>query len=370
MSVSVFGLWVWAVVSDGRAVAFVMAVWFRLLFIFAVLGLWEIASAVFDIRQAKRLFAAVALGMMLAFVVGGIATPLLTAMLGTVNLVGVAAVCFTLYTLAFRRLLRRYEVGRHHDAETAAPATPREIMSDRYSRRMVWMKSVTILLLYVSEYVFYEQASGTFDTEDSLAGFLGVFMGSMTIVMVLVTGLASGRCIGRVGIRTATLTLPVGMFLIAVPAGLYGTLVGVDTVFFALVCSGARHQPRPRQRHRRTGRRRAVPTDAAGASDAGPPRRRRLARLGRARARGAACSLAFNALDSDSVAPYLFVVAAIALVGVVVALLQYRDYVGALRAVTTIGFAREALAPDAGRATLARRWPTSAPGPATSCWPV
>ena len=45
--------------------------WFRLLFIFAVLGLWEIASAMFDIRQAKRLFAAVALGMMLAFVVGG-----------------------------------------------------------------------------------------------------------------------------------------------------------------------------------------------------------------------------------------------------------------------------------------------------------
>ena len=51
-------------------------------------------------------------------------------------------------------------------------------MSDRYSRRMVWMKSVTILLLYVTEYVFYEQAASTFDTEDSLAGFLGVFMGS------------------------------------------------------------------------------------------------------------------------------------------------------------------------------------------------
>ena len=193
MSVSVFGLWVWATASEGDAVAFAMAVWFRLLFIFAVLGLWEIASVVFDIRQAKRLFAAVALGMMLAFVVGGIATPLLTAMIGTVNLVGIVAVCFTLYTLAFRRLLRRYEIGGHHGAETAAPATPREIMSDRYSRRMVWMKSVTILLLYVSEYVFYEQASSTFRTEDSLAGFLGVFMGSMTIVMVLVTGLASGR---------------------------------------------------------------------------------------------------------------------------------------------------------------------------------
>ena len=97
--------------SDGDAVAFALAVWFRLLFIFAVLGLWEIASAIFDIRQAKRLFAAVALGMMLAFVVGGMATPLLGRSLGTVNLVGVAAVCFALYTVDFRRLLRRHEIG-------------------------------------------------------------------------------------------------------------------------------------------------------------------------------------------------------------------------------------------------------------------
>ncbi len=352
MSVSVFALWVWAVVSDGRAVAFAMAVWFRLLFIFAVLGLWEIASVVFDIRQAKRLFAAVALGMMIVFVVGGIATPPLTAALGTVNLVGVAALCFTLYTIAFRRLLRRYDVGRRHDAETAAPATPREIMSDRYSRRMVWMKSVTILLLYVSEYVFYEQAAGTFDDEDSLAGFLGLFMGTMTIVMVLVTGLVSGRYIGRVGIRTATLTLPLGMLLIAVPTGLYGTLAGVDTVFFALVAGvlATNHI---------LGNAISEPAGAV-LFQPMPPARRMRVRLAVDGWLGSVALLfagllllVFNALDSDSMAPYLFVVAAIALVGVVVAVLQYRDYVGALRGITTIGFARETLAPDDGQASLA-----------------
>ncbi len=352
MSVSVFALWVWAVLSDGRAVAFAMAVWFRLLFIFAVLGLWEIASAVFDIRQAKRLFAAVALGMMLAFVVGGIATSSLTAAFGTVNLIGVSAACFTLYTIAFRRLLRRYEVGRRDDGETAAAATPREIMSDRYSRRLVWMKSVTILLLYVSEYVFYEQAAGTFDTEDSLAGFLGLFMGSMTIVMVLVTGLVSGRYIGRFGIRTATLTLPVGMLLIAVPTGLYGTLVGVDTVFFALVAGvlATNHV---------LGNAISEPAGAVLFQPI-PQARRMRVRLAVDGWLGSVALLfagllllAFNALDSDSMAPYLFVVAAIALVGVVMAVLQYRDYVGALRGITTIGFARETLVPDDGRDTVA-----------------
>jgi hypothetical protein len=43
MTVGVGGLWLWATLSDDRVVAFVLATGFRLLFIFAVLGLWEIA---------------------------------------------------------------------------------------------------------------------------------------------------------------------------------------------------------------------------------------------------------------------------------------------------------------------------------------
>jgi hypothetical protein len=351
MTVGVAGLWVWATLSDDRIVAFVLATAFRLLFIFAVLGLWEIASAIFDIRQAKRLFAAVALGMMVAFVVGGVATPLLGSVLGTVNLVGLAAVCFALYTVDFRRLLRRHQVGVGHDASSAAPAGPVEILTDRYSRRMVWMKSVTILLLYVTEYVFYQQAAGTFDTEASLAGFLGVFMGGMTVVMVLVTGLVSGRYISRYGIRSATLALPIGMLLIAVPAGLYGTLVAVDMLFFAFVCV-------------------LLATDHVIGNAIGepagavlfqpmPPQRRMRVRLAVDGWLGSAALLfsgllllAFNAMDLDSVAPFLFVVAAISLVGVVVAILQYRSYVDALHDVTTLGFAHDPGASTARRTLL------------------
>jgi Cyclic nucleotide-binding domain len=328
----------WATLSDDRAVAFVLAMWFRLLFIFAVLGLWEIASAVFDIRQAKRLFAAVALGMMLAFVVGGIATPVLGSLIGTVNLIGVAAICFALYTVDFQRLLRRHEIGARDDAASAAPAGPAEILADRYSRRMVWMKYVTILLLYVTEYVFYEQADGTFDTEASLAGFLGVFMGAMTVLMVLVTGLVSGRFISRFGIRAATLALPLAMLVVAVLAGLYGSVVAIDTLFFALVCVALATD-------HIVGYAIGEPAGAVLFQPMAPVRRTRVRLavdgwLGSvALVFSGVLLLAFNALDLDTVAPYLFLVAGIAAVGVAVAILQYRDYVGALRNVTTLGFA-------------------------------
>jgi hypothetical protein len=65
--------------------------------------------------------------------------------------------------------------------------------------------------------------------------------------------------------------------------------------------------------------------------------------------------LAFNALDLDSVAPFLFIVAAISLVGVVVAVLQYRSYVDALHDVTTLGFADDPHAVYTARGDLLDR---------------
>lgn len=330
-------LWVWATVSNDRYVAFVLAMWFRLLFIFAVLGLWEIASAVFDIRQAKRLFAGIALGVMLGFVVGGAATPLLGTLIGTVNLVGLAALLFALYTLAFARLLRRYRIGARRDSAAVAPAGPVEILTDRYSRRMVWMRSVTILLAYLTEFVFYEQAAASFDTEESLAGFFGVFMGAMTVVMVLVTGLVSGRYIARFGIRSATLALPVAMLVVAAPAGLYGTAVGVDNVFFVLVCIALATQ-------HIVGNAIGEPAGAVLFQPMAPVQRMRVRLavdgwLGSiALLLSGVLLLALAAVDLGTVAPYLYAVAVIAAVGIAVAILQYRSYRDALRHATTLGF--------------------------------
>jgi hypothetical protein len=353
MTIGVAVLWLWATLSEDRMVAFVLATGFRLLFIFAVLGLWEIASAIFDIRQAKRLFSAIALGVMLAFVVGGLATPLLGSLLGTVNLVGLAAVCFALYTVDFHRLLRRHQIGAGHD-RSAAPAGPVEILTDPYSRRMVWMQSVAILIMNVTGYVFYQQAAETFGTEASLAGFLGLFMGGMTVVMVLVTGLVSGRFISRFGIRSATLALPVVMLLVAVPTGFYGTVVAVDTLFFVFVCGLLASGD--------------VVSNAIG-TPAGavlfqpmPPQRRMRVRLAVDGWLGSAALLvsgllllAFNAMDLDSVAPLLFIVAGISLVGVVVAVLLYRSYVEALHDVTALGFADDPRAVVKARGDLLDR---------------
>ncbi len=151
---TVVALWVWNTASDGTAAPFAAAVWYRFLFIFGFLGLWEIASAQFDIRQSKRLVPLVALGTMIAFMVGGMLVSLVTSLLGTTQLLAVSGVFFALYALSFQRAVAHTDFS---EADGTSPATPAQILADPYSRNLAAMRSITILLVFVAEFIFYEQ---------------------------------------------------------------------------------------------------------------------------------------------------------------------------------------------------------------------
>ena len=232
----VFGLWVWSLASDDRSVGFAMATSYRLLFMFSLLGLWEVASTLFDIRQAKRLFPVVAVGMMLAFVFGGALAAPVSALIGANNLILVSAVFFAVHALWFAALVRT-ELG-HLPVDNTPPAGPRDIIADPFSRLLALMRTVVILLTFVAEFAFYEQAAATFDSTESLAGFFGLFIGVSTVLMAAVTGLISARYIAHYGVKVGILTMPAGVAAVALVAALWGTFIGVNTGFFVLVAAG------------------------------------------------------------------------------------------------------------------------------------
>jgi len=235
MAASILGMWGWSVVADGDAVAFALATWFRVLFIFAVLGLWELASAMFDVRQSKRVLPAIALGVMLAFMVGGGATGLVAAAVGTPGLVLVAAAFMAAHTASLVVLLRKPDVAEAvAESSQEVPAGPAEILGNRFARRLGEMRTVTILLIYLTEFVFYQQAAAAFTNEDDLAGFLGGFLAINTFIMVIVAGVIAGRYISRFGVRVGLATYPFGVGLVAIVGGLWGTFVGTTGFFFPI----------------------------------------------------------------------------------------------------------------------------------------
>jgi hypothetical protein len=331
---SVVGLWLWNVMSDGQAAAFALAVWFRFLFIFGFLGLWEIASAVFDVRQSKRLFPAVALGAMVAFMVGGAVIGGLTAIIATVHLIALSAVFFGLYAVAFARAVHGVDFT---EADGSTPATPREIVSDRFSRNLAGMRSLSILLIFVTEFIFYEQVGETFGSDSSIARFLGVFLAVATLAMVVVTAAVAGRYISRFGVGVGLLTMPAGLAAVAVIMGLYGLVFGIDYGFFVLAVvanlinmvltnaietpvGAVMYQPMPIERR--------MPVRVAVDGWLGSF----------AVALAGLLLLAFEALNFATVLPFVWLLAAIGVAGIVVARRLYDDYRQALAEATTVAF--------------------------------
>jgi Cyclic nucleotide-binding domain/TLC ATP/ADP transporter len=225
----------WAGARTGNhAVIFVMMAWFRLLFIYTTLSLWELVSRLFDIRQGKRLLPLVGLGVMLASVVGGLLIPAIVAATGTVNLLLLSAVFLGLYALSLARILRDVNEKRQETKRNRQEGL-RPLVQDRYTRAIFSLKTFTVLTAYLIEYVFYEQAARHFPTQQSLAGFFGTFTAGMTLAMILVAALLAGRLIASLGVRGTLFIMPLAMTATSLAATAYGGLIGVGTAFFALV---------------------------------------------------------------------------------------------------------------------------------------
>ena len=331
---SVTVLWIWTATTSGPAAPFMLAVWFRFLFIFGFLGLWEVASAVFDVRQAKRLFPAVALGAMLAFMLGGAAVPVLASLIGTTHLLAVSAICFAGYAVAFRRAVGE---AAFDEADATDPATPRQIISHRFSRNLAAMRSITILLIFVTEFIFYGQVEANLGGEESIARFLGIFLAGSTLAMVIVTATMSATYISRFGLGVGLATMPAGLLLSAVALLLWGVFVGVDRGFFVIaIAANVINMVLAN----------AIETPVGAVMyQPMPPDRRMPVRVAVDGWLGSVAVLVagllllgFEAADIDGELPFVWLLAAIGVAGVVLARRLYGDYRQALSEATTLAF--------------------------------
>jgi Cyclic nucleotide-binding domain len=236
LAATILLLWAGVRTSASHVFIFVMMAWFRLLFIYTTLGLWELASRLFDIRQAKRLFSLVGLGVMLAAVAGGVLTPAIVAAVGTVNVLLLSALFLGLYALSLSRILRDVNETRRN-AKRYRRADLRHLVRDRYTRTISGLQTFSVLTAYLVEYVFYEQASRHFPGQASLASFLGTFFGAATLAMVVVTGLLTARLLASLGVRGTLFVMPLAMIATSLAATAYGIVAGINLVMFVLVAT-------------------------------------------------------------------------------------------------------------------------------------
>lgn len=183
-----------------------------------LLAIWGLAGLVSDTRQAKRFFPLIAAGGVVGLIVGGLVTGPLAAALGSENLLLVwAALMGAAAAVAWRLVSKRPPTAEAPRARRRPPGLLAAVRDMRGSPLLRWMSAGVLLtsLLFSLLYLpFSKAAAERYPDADELAAFFGVFfalsMGTALVLSLLVTS----RLLGRFGVPTVVLVLPV-LYLVA-----------------------------------------------------------------------------------------------------------------------------------------------------------
>lgn len=220
-----------------RWVIAALPVWYRMLYAIFSFEFWGVANQVFDVRQAKRLFALIGSGEIIAFVIGGALTPPLVALIGTANLLLVAAVllaaALAVLVGTFRAAPERFAATEapEHGATSAAP--------EAAVRAYRWLIYALVGLLVVDylivDNIFYDRAKAQFPDAAQLASFLGLYAALLGCITLLGMAFVTGRLLRRFGIRAGLLAQPLAVATTALAAGLVAAGSGPAGLVFGLI---------------------------------------------------------------------------------------------------------------------------------------
>ena len=196
---------------DTRWPALLPAVWFYVLFTLTSSAFTAAANRVLDIRQSKRLIPLSTTGEVIAFFIGGAATPWLVPRMGTANLLLLAAIAAMLSLLTFLHLNAKYLdrfSPRRHDRPATAAETSRGNWSSPYLRMMVGYFALSALAYVLIDNAFNAVAEQRYLDTAQLAAFFGKYAAVAAIANFVFKSVVNARIVGRFGVSGMLLGFP------------------------------------------------------------------------------------------------------------------------------------------------------------------
>jgi HEAT repeat protein len=195
----------------------------------AILGtlLWNVAAEVCDARQAKRMFSLFTSAGILGGVLGNLVTGALAKLIGTDNLLVLYAALLLLAAALARGIVRAFfkkDAARGARANWLAELRVGfDFVRASPLMRLIAFSSILFSILYFSVYIpFSRIVSTAYPNDADLAGFLGLFSGTITLLTLVISLFVANRLYARIGVVNAVLLLPitycVGFALFAVNA--------------------------------------------------------------------------------------------------------------------------------------------------------
>lgn len=196
--------------TNGALVAFGALVVYRVISSLTDLEYWAVASRMFDIGQARRLFGVVGTGEVVARALGAFSVPLLLHLGSVDNLMLWSAGSLACCVLVLREILRQEPatVSRQPPPDEAGRAA-----SERYIALVIAVALLGTCGKYLVDWAFLQHVARVGTDARELATLLGVVAGVSQTVSLLLRVLVSRRLLARFGIRVGVVILPVAQAL-------------------------------------------------------------------------------------------------------------------------------------------------------------
>jgi ATP/ADP translocase/HEAT repeat protein len=221
--------------TEARWPAFLLAVGFEVIWVLTSLEFWALAGRSFNVRQGKRLFGLVGTGGVIATILGGAAVPALVTLIGTANLLWLAAggIALALATMFYIVRVQQADENTQPFSTRNKPENYRALLKNRFVLLIFVLAALAMIGRYFVDTVYLIEVETQYPDENQLASFFGVFLAVSAILTVLSRVFLSGSLLTRFGVIAGLLILPVLLLLgTGLVAGVWATFGAVPAIFW------------------------------------------------------------------------------------------------------------------------------------------
>ncbi|MBI3179806.1 MAG: hypothetical protein HYZ27_09100, partial [Deltaproteobacteria bacterium] len=213
-------------------------IWIEILGAFLIVQFWSLANDIFHSRQAKRLFAVIGGGGVLANVFIGFAISRSVRVLGTESLLYLISlflgVSLVMVLLLGREAKAELVTAKSRVAPRMAgkPQAAQPVFATRHVRLGAAVVVLTYLASYVLDYQFNVIVGDSIAGKDDRSAYLGNFFAVTGILGGMVQFFLTARIIERFGLLASLIILPCAMLAGSISLGLAPAMWGLWAVSF------------------------------------------------------------------------------------------------------------------------------------------
>lgn len=220
-------LWIALTIFPGKLITFAVFVMLGPLNILAMLGFWGTTGRLFTLRQGKRLFGIVDVGLVLGTIVSYYAIPILLSLkFSSHNILLISVASVFAATVIQVIIGRRFTFVVVETSKSEKKPGLSVFRDNSYIRIMGVFVALSVMTAFFVQYSFMAVTRLQYPLEEDMARFLGLFLGSMMIFTLLVKLLVFSYIIKNYGLKLCLVISPILIVAFTALAIIIGMTMG------------------------------------------------------------------------------------------------------------------------------------------------